>query len=86
MKETYNGWKNRQTWNVVLWLENDESLYMLAVSYAKRKAQAGRIPTYLGFARWAGLVNDRTPDGISWTGTRLDYPTLNNLLASYASH
>lgn len=25
--ETYNGWKNYETWNVVLWLQNEEHSY-----------------------------------------------------------
>ena len=25
--KTYNGWKNYETWNVVLWLFNDESIH-----------------------------------------------------------
>jgi len=27
---SYNGWENYETWNVALWLQNDEGLYHLA--------------------------------------------------------
>jgi hypothetical protein len=30
-KNTYNGWKNRQTWNVALWIGNDYGIYMAAM-------------------------------------------------------
>ena len=35
--DTYNGWKNWATWNVALWLGNDEHLYFLSRRFAYYK-------------------------------------------------
>lgn len=76
---TYNGWKNRQTWNVSLWINNDESLYRLALDYVKQIHAKGKKAKYGVFAR-KYLLNDRTGDNISFTGTRLDYKALSDML------
>ena len=41
MSTTYNGWKNRATWAVGLWLANDEPTYRRIVSVV---ANADRDP------------------------------------------
>ena len=73
---TYNGWRNRQTWNVALWLNNDEGLYRAAVEYIKQTKR----PTWRGLITWMGLEGSRTADGIAWDGTRLDHKQLNEML------
>lgn len=72
----YNGWKNRSTWNVSLWLNNDESLYNAA-----RRAKANGCNTYAKVIRRLGLAHDKTPDGIGWISNRLDYSALNEMIA-----
>lgn len=80
---TYNGWKNRQTWNVSLWINNDEPLYRAAVDYMKTKGHKSRAP-YKNFIVHEGLDGARTPDNIAWLGTRLDYRALNEMMKELA--
>lgn len=84
MTEDYNGWKNRQTWNVALWIENEESLYRAACAYAKERKEKGKTPTYSGFVKRQWLANVRTPDNISYSGTRLDRKALDEMIQGLA--
>jgi hypothetical protein len=36
--ETYNGWTNYETWNIALWLQNDESLYKAMLHFIETTA------------------------------------------------
>lgn len=80
--ETYNGWKNRQTWNVALWIANDEPLYRAACQFMQ--TYRGCLP-YAAFIKASGLDGARTPDNIGWLSTRLDYKALNEFMVELAS-
>lgn len=80
LRETFNGWKNRQTWNVALWINNDEPLYRKAVAYVHKCKQAGTVATYRGFLYDAELYGRRTPDGCSFASPRLSYDELDAML------
>ena len=41
--EGYNGWKNWATWNVALWLANDEGLYKMARRFVHYKDLANEL-------------------------------------------
>jgi len=77
---TYNGWKNRETWNVALWLGNDEGLYILAKEYVEHWRSKGRKAHYQCFIKATGLIDDRTPDGIKYNGRRVSRRELSAML------
>jgi len=78
MKEdtTYNGWSNYETWNVSLWIQNDEGLYDIARDIAR-----GCIHPYGQFVdTMLQLDSKDTPDGVSWSHPDLDFDELNEMM------
>jgi hypothetical protein len=74
----YNGWKNRATWNVALWIGNDYGLYKSAVDYVKQHPRQRAL--YKGFVEYMGMGQDKTPDNIKWLSNSLDYRRLNEMM------
>ena len=73
----YNGWKNRQTWNCALWIENEEPLYRAAVAFMRK--YKGRAP-YCHFINSQGMENDKTPDGYKWLSNVVCLLELNDMM------
>ena len=70
-QETYNGWSNYETWNVALWIGNDEGLYDAA-------------KTCDDYAELCELMYDlgckATPDGVSFTSDELNHIELDEMI------
>lgn len=69
----YQGWTNYQTWNVALWISNDEGLYNMAQDYREQGYKA-----FADALRELGSLE--TPDGIAWNDSGLDIEELDNML------
>ena len=76
--ENYNGYANYETWNVALWIQNDEGLKALACEVAAHGGDYSEIAAMLRDE----LDSTTTPDAISWLSHHLDHDELNELLAS----
>ena len=62
--ETYNGWANWETWNVALWIQNDEGLYAAA------RQCRGSYADLLALLWECGSTE--TQDGCRWNDLKID--------------
>lgn len=69
---TYHGHKNYQTWNVLLWINNDEGLYNVAKS-EKSYDDFVRTMREVGF----GSLAYETPDNVAWADPTIDRESIN---------
>lgn len=68
---TFNGWKNWATWNVALWLGNDEYLYRFSRRFVSYKDLANALEE-------VGTLS--TPDGANYKDQDLDTYALDEWL------
>jgi hypothetical protein len=69
--QTYNGWSNYETWNVALWIQNDEGLY----EFAKGCTDYKEVIEVL-----YDCGSKETPDGVKWNDKKLNHIELNEML------
>ena len=80
----YNGWANWETWNVALWIQNEDFLYNTAVACVQycgenetpwdkfvRCMMEGQIGRFLGC----------TGDGVAWDSVAIDADEMNEMFA-----
>jgi hypothetical protein len=86
---TYEGWANYHTWNVALWISNDEPLYRKAYAFSERWPDMegiysvfiqGKLKNSLP-AEYGAL----TSDGVSWTDPTLDHDALDEFMKGLAN-
>ncbi len=66
--QTYNGWKNYETWNVALWIQNDQGWHDIACEVT-------------GYAMWLRNVAEGcTLDGVNLFGKKLDVAALDDMI------
>ena len=89
-KDSYNGYANYETWNVALWLLNDETIYNNIVTWVQtwvnesnskatyKKFIATTKLLYLANGEGGGFTE--TPDGVSWTDSKLNHEELDAII------
>ena len=84
-KQTYNGWKNYETWNVTLWLQNDEAMYKLACLYVKTAKHSKIKNIYDSMIPALEIsFSQVTPDGVRWMDPRICTVEVDRMLAELA--
>ena len=65
---TYNGWTNYETWNVALWIGNDEGLYNIA----------RRCYSYQDFLNRYD-DDSETPDGVKFNDVNVNHVEMDEM-------
>jgi len=72
---TYNGWTNYETWNVALWINNEEGLYHLAMECGDYETLVNRLYSDYGVTE--------TKNGVKWNDPKVNAIELNEMLEEF---
>jgi len=78
--QTYNGWTNYETWNVALWMQNDEFLYNTAKACVE---YCGDNETpYEKFIRCMNNCDCfKTTDDVNWDDVKVNHAEIVDMMA-----
>ena len=76
--ETYNGWANYETWNIALWISNNEGLYDIARRCCGPDKYVRFVEAMQDLA--PAPIAYQTPDGVAWSNSVLDTDALNEMV------
>ena len=77
---TYNGWKNYETWNISLYINNEYNLYKLACKWVAERKELGLVVSYNAFIPVLEATGKITRDGVSWMEPTADAEKLSKML------
>ena len=66
----YNGWSSYETWNVALWINNDEGLYHLAMECGDYETLVNRLYNEYGVRE--------TKDGVKFNDPKVNVVQINS--------
>jgi hypothetical protein len=82
----YNGYKNYETWNIMLYVNNDKMVYdsIKNLWLSRRKFNYDLKKNYKTlYECWVleyEMFKKKTPDGVSWGDKKLDFNEINQHL------
>jgi len=86
----YNGWTNYETWNVALYLDNDEGIYNFMLE-GLRHLLAERNGDWTGISTQelrelvqSAFRGDSTPDGVRLSNSEIDWSEISDKLLEMA--
>lgn len=72
--KTYNGWTNYATWNVALWIQNDQF-------FSDLRDDVENFGQFIYALKYAGDAS-KTPDGVEWEDADVNVIEIDNELFS----
>ena len=83
-EKRYNGWKNYETWNVMLWINGTENLYFTLVDIKEEYKRQNKKLSYKKFINEINFQNEQTGDGVEFINYKLSYRELNEAIQEVA--